>query len=179
MNAKDPGRRSVKVETANRQSRPVNAARLARAVRRVLKTEDAAPAVVSLAIVDDATMHQLNRRYLDHDYPTDVLSFLLSEEDEEPLEGEIIVSADTAAAAAEQYGWTLDDELLLYVIHGTLHLVGYDDHAPRDRREMRECEQYFLSGFGLTPRYDEVEGGDAETSDHAESEHAGEEGDAA
>jgi probable rRNA maturation factor len=158
----DAGRRSIKVETANRQSRAVNAARLARAVRRVLKTEDAAPAVVSLAIVDDGTMHQLNRRYLDHDYPTDVLSFLLSEDDEEPLQGEIVVSADTAAAEAERYGWSLDDELLLYVIHGALHLVGYDDHAPRDRREMRDWERYHLSSFGLSPRYDEAEAADEE-----------------
>ncbi len=92
-----------------------------------------------MAAVDDRTIHQLNRRYLDHDYPTDVLSFVL-EEGPGTVEGEIIVSGDTAAASAPGYGWPAQDELLLYVIHGMLHLVGYDDKSPADAARMRQAE---------------------------------------
>jgi probable rRNA maturation factor len=149
------GKRAVQVQTANRQSRPVNAARLAVVVRQVLEAERAGPAEISLAIVDDPTIHELNRRYLDHDWPTDVLSFDLSDEGG-PLSGEIVVSADTAAAGAERFGWSLDEELLLCVVHGALHLAGYDDRSKKKRRAMREREREHLEAFGLTPRYHDV-----------------------
>ncbi len=98
---------------------------------------------VSLAIIDDATMQRLNRIHLQHDYPTDVLSFLLHR-DQDMLEGEVIVSAETAVRAARDYNWTEANELLLYALHGTLHLVGYDDHTQADRQAMRDCEAYYL-----------------------------------
>lgn len=145
----------LEIDFANRQStHPVAASRLLAAVRLILEAEALVDASVSLAVLDDPTMHALNRRYLQHDYPTDVLSFVL---DSGPgrLDGEVLVSADTAAAASRQYAWTVDDELLLYVIHGTLHLVGYDDQTPADRAVMRERERFFLARFALTPRYDE------------------------
>lgn len=144
------------IETANRQSRAVDQQKLARAAQRVLEEEEVPRATVSLAIVDDPTIHELNRRYLQHDWATDVLSFVLDEH-RGCLEGEVIVSADTAAAAAERFGWSLEDELLLYVVHGTLHLAGYDDTTPDARREMRSRERHYLAHYGLTPRYDEAE----------------------
>jgi probable rRNA maturation factor len=122
-------------------------------VRHVLEAEGWQDAEVSLAVVDDPTIHELNRRYLGHDYPTDVLSFLLSDDGARRLEGEVVVSADTAARSAEQFGWTAGDELLLYVIHGTLHLAGYDDQSPDDLARMRDRERTHLAAFGLQPRY--------------------------
>ena len=68
---------------------------------------------LSVAVVDDPTIHELNRQFLDHDYPTDVLSFLL-ERDGDALEGEVVVSADTRGPRRSN-GWPADDELLLYV----------------------------------------------------------------
>lgn len=108
---------------------------------------------ISLAIVDDPTIHQLNKQYLQHDYPTDVLSFVL-ERESPMLDGEVIVSADTAASDAETYGWKTNDELLLYVIHGTLHLVGFNDKTPEDQSEMHEQEAKYLLKFGLQHRID-------------------------
>ena len=104
--------------------------------------------MVSVAVVDDPAIHRLNREFLQHDYPTDVLSFLLEREGDQ-LEGEVIVSSDTAVRSAAQYGWTPENELLLYVIHGTLHLVGYDDLQPELLAEMRRHEQHYLGHFGL------------------------------
>lgn len=137
------------------------------AVRRTLRGEGVAAADVSLAVVDDPTMQALNRRHLQHDYPTDVLSFLLSAEgprsthdvDEtdggRTLEGELIVSTETAVRQAADYGWSPQAELLLYVVHGTLHLCGYDDHTAADRRRMRERERAVLQFWGLQPEYRE------------------------
>lgn len=143
----------IRVELANQQSRfPIDKKRLRDAVRAVLAEEGHTDAEISLAVVDDPTIHDVNRRFLQHDYPTDVISFRFSEEDE-PLAGEVIVSADTAARCAIDYGWSTSDELLLYVIHGTLHIAGYDDHEPDDLAAMRAQERAHLARFGLTARY--------------------------
>ena len=93
-------------------------------------------------------MHQLNREHLNHDYPTDVLSFVL-ERSESSLDGEVIVSADTAIARAAEFHLPPEDELLLYVIHGTLHLVGYDDKEASNRALMREQESRYLAKFDV------------------------------
>lgn len=135
-------------------SAEVDEKRLRRAVKAILTDAGIARGEVSIAVVDDARMHELNRRYLDHDYPTDVLSFVLAR-DGDHLDGQIIVSADYAAREAVRYGWNADDELLLYTIHGALHLAGYDDLNPDANREMRQAERKYLAQFGLVPRYDE------------------------
>ncbi len=117
-------------------------------VTQVLRGEQVDQAEISVAIVDDAEIHELNRRFLDHDYPTDVLSFVL--ENATALEGEIIVSADTAQARAVEEGWSALEELTLYVVHGALHLVGYDDKSSSARVLMRQREGFHLTRLGLT-----------------------------
>jgi probable rRNA maturation factor len=134
---------------------PFDEERLRQAVRTILAEEGAKSATVSVAIVDDTTIHRLNREYLQHDEPTDVLSFVL-DQNENTLEGEIVVSADTAASTAARFDWSTADELLLYVVHGTLHLLGYDDQEPAGQQEMRDRERHYLTAFGLKPRYDDV-----------------------
>lgn len=141
------------VEFTNRQSRPVDEKPLIEAVRRVLADRADSNATVSLAVVSDPEIHEINRRFLAHDEPTDVISFVL-EDSEAQFSGEIVVSFDTAAREALHYGWAVESELLLYVIHGALHLAGYDDTSPELQREMRTQEQFFLQGFGLTPSYE-------------------------
>jgi probable rRNA maturation factor len=126
----------------------VDESRLIEAANAVLQDSAFSSAAISLAVVDDATIHELNRRHLEHDWPTDVLSFVL-EDDGDHLEGEVILSADTAAAAADELGNSAADEQLLYVIHGMLHLVGYDDKSDGDVREMRTAEARYLQQFGV------------------------------
>ncbi|MBC8352954.1 MAG: rRNA maturation RNase YbeY [Planctomycetes bacterium] len=145
------GANVIKVDIANEQSNHVFEVELLQeAVRIVLAGEAVTEGDVSVAIVDDATIHVLNRKYLEHDYATDVLSFLLSTPGE-PLEGEVIVSADTAAREGVRFGWTDVDELLLYVVHGTLHLVGYDDRSDSERATMRAKESQYLRALGRQP----------------------------
>jgi probable rRNA maturation factor len=141
------------VAVANQQSQQaVDKNRLRKAVQTVLAGEGIGRADISVAIVDDATIHDVNRSYLSHDEPTDVISFALDRKDDF-VDGEIVVSADTATAAAKRFGWSPDDELLLYVIHGTLHLVGYDDTSLAVRKTMRQRERHYLRQFGLEPSY--------------------------
>jgi probable rRNA maturation factor len=149
----------LQISFMNDQARVnVDGVRLRDAVRGVLAAEKVKRAEISIAVVDDVKMHELNLRYLQHDYATDVLSFRLDELEEGqegPLEGEIIVSIDTAEREAEDYGWRREDELLLYVIHGALHLVGYDDEEVPDRLAMRQAEAKHLARFGLNARHDD------------------------
>ena len=121
-----------------------------RAVREVFQREGVNSAELSLAVVDDQTIHAMNRQYLQHDYATDVLSFVLSETDDR-LEGEVVVSAEHAIERAGDFGWSADDELLLYVIHGVLHLVGYRDKTPEEIDSMREREDFYLGKYASMP----------------------------
>jgi probable rRNA maturation factor len=131
-------------------------ARLKKAVRLILEDAGIQSAEISIAIVTDEKMHELNRQYLQHDYPTDVLSFLLDrDEDSNSLEGQIIASSDYAAREAVNYNWTTDDELLLYVIHAALHLMGHDDITPAAKANMRQLEAQYLTQFGLNHRFNE------------------------
>ena len=139
----------IDVEIANEQSSVrVDRSRLTRAARSIAMDHGKDTTRISIALVDDATIHALNRQYLQHDYPTDVLSFVL---DDEPglLEGEVIASGEMAATQAAAYGWAAEDELLLYVVHGVLHLVGFGDKTDADRQRMRCQEQHYLEQFGL------------------------------
>src|SRR4051812_48388870 len=103
----------LEVECANLQSKhSFDERRLVAAVRKVMETARVRHGEISVTVVDNAQMHQLNREHLEHDYPTDVLSFLLEREGDR-LEGEVIASADYAAAEAARYGWEMENELLL------------------------------------------------------------------
>jgi probable rRNA maturation factor len=153
----DPPAR-FQVSLTNRQFRhAVAESRLVEAAHAVLRNSHYSSAAISLAVVDDAAIHELNRRYLDHDWPTDVLSFLLEERNRH-LEGEVIISADTAAAAAEELGCSADKEQLLYVIHGMLHLIGYVDTTAVEMQEMRTAEAGYLRQLGFEPD-DPTDGG--------------------
>ncbi len=133
------------IRIANQQSiLPIDRRRMRSAVRVILKEHGIAAGEISVAVVDDAAIARLHRQYLHQDGPTDVLSFPLASA-EGYLEAEIVVSAETAAAAAPRFGLAPGDELLLYVIHGLLHLVGHDDATPRQRRAMRRQERAYLS----------------------------------
>lgn len=144
----EPPEPGLEVRIANEQaSLAIDEQLLQRAIRNVFAESDYCLGAVSVAVVDDPTIHQLNQEFLEHDYPTDVLSFVL--EDRPPyLEGELIVSADTAIENAAQYQWDSGSELLLYVIHGALHLVGFLDKTAEDAREMRVAESRHLRKLG-------------------------------
>lgn len=100
-------------------------------------------------ITDDETIHEINRRHLDHDYPTDVISFTYDRSGS-MVEGELVVSLCTARRSAAELGWDWRHELLLYVVHGTLHICGLEDSSAVERVEMRSQEQAVLQRLGIS-----------------------------
>jgi probable rRNA maturation factor len=128
---------------------PVDRARMREAARAVLDGEGVADAEISLAFVDNPTIHRLNQRYLQHDEPTDVLSFPLSEPNAKKLLGELVIGAEIAQAQARERGHDVQAELALYVIHGLLHLCGHDDHDATGAAKMRARERHYLNLLDL------------------------------
>ena len=149
---------AVVVEVGDTRSflAPADRRRLAAVARRVLEAEEIARAEVSIAVVDDSTIHAVNRDHLDHDWPTDVISFVLSEGDDDRLAGELIVSFETAARMAARDGVDAWTELVLYVIHGLLHLCGHDDLTEEGAAAMRVREGELLAGEGLSHPFSPV-----------------------
>ena len=123
--------------------------RMREVVRAVLAGEHVADYEISLAFVDNPTIQRLNKQYLDHDEPTDVLSFPLSNPMVKVLAGELIVGAEVARAEAAERGHDVQVELALYVIHGLLHLCGHDDKSANAAKEMRQRERQYLAKLGL------------------------------
>lgn len=117
---------------------------------------------LSVAIVDDETIAGLHERFLGISGPTDVLSFPLPPDGEpdpgepgEPtwVEGEVVVSADTAHRTATELGVPPAVEVCLYALHGLLHLLGQDDHEPGDFLRMHGLEREIIQGeLGIDPR---------------------------
>jgi probable rRNA maturation factor len=98
-----------------------------------------------VTVVGDRQIRRLHGRYLGVRRATDVLAFNLEGPGPSRLLGEVVISADTAARQAARLGLTLALEMDLLLVHGVLHLVGYDDHDPREARLMHEREYQILS----------------------------------
>lgn len=124
----------VMVSVAEGVTPPVDAARVEAAVRHVLRAEGVDVAEISVALVGDGEIAQLNEEYLDHEGPTDVISFELHERGEPPL-GDIYVGVDQAARQAAGYGAPADEEVLRLAVHGTLHVLGYVHPEGEDRAD--------------------------------------------
>jgi probable rRNA maturation factor len=142
--------------TNQQETVPIDFKRVREVARAVLEGEGEPEAEVNVAFVDDSTIHALNKRYLNHGEPTDVLSFPLSEG--KKLSGQLVIGAQVAQREATERGHDVQAELALYVIHGLLHLCGYDDHEDEDREHLRERERHYLTQLGLpdiSPRKDE------------------------
>jgi probable rRNA maturation factor len=109
------------------------------------------PAELSVVLTDDATIQQLNKAYRATDGPTDVLSFSQAEgeafavpDGETPHLGDVIISVDTARSQAGEFGLPLQDEIAHLLVHGILHLLGYDHEDADDESVMRAHEDAIL-----------------------------------
>jgi len=122
-------------------------------VRAVCRCFSVSRAIVSIGIVDDAEMRRLNRRFLGRRSNTDCLSFDLSDEaSRDPSRVfDLIVNGELAAREAARRGHTTAAELALYVVHGLLHQLGFDDASARQAKRMHRMEDEILrdSGYGL------------------------------
>ena len=119
-------------------------------VRR-LATQILGKKSLSIAFVTNAAIRKINKRFLKHDFATDVISFPLGSD----LVGELVISAEFAVGEAAKRKIPVEEELLRYVAHGILHLLGYDDHRRAERSAMWKRQERELSrvlGRPSTPR---------------------------
>ncbi|MDZ7331861.1 MAG: rRNA maturation RNase YbeY [candidate division KSB1 bacterium] len=119
--------------------------KLKQIAQSVLAGEGIERATINIVLVDDAYMIELNQKYLQHDEPTDVLSFNLSDDVSELLEGEIYADVDQIARQAQDYGVDFEEEVTRIIIHGILHLIGYDDRTDLERKNMTKKEDDYLT----------------------------------
>jgi probable rRNA maturation factor len=114
---------------------------------------------VSIALVDDNYIREINYKFRHIDQPTDVLSFSMSEimedepvlvDNEENILGDIIISLEATARQAEEYEHSFERELAYLATHGMMHLLGYDHDNESNRRTMREREEKVLSILNIT-----------------------------
>lgn len=122
-----------------------------------LQEEEIDPkAEIGLMFVDNEQIQEMNRTYRDKDSATDVLSFPMYEADEaiddedEILLGDIVISLERAAEQAEEYGHSLEREVMYLLVHGLLHLAGYDHMEDDEKKEMRQREEELLTVIGAS-----------------------------
>jgi probable rRNA maturation factor len=114
----------------------------------VASAENVIFAEIDIAVVNDEQMTTINEQFLNHQGTTDVITFDLSNEMlENGLCGEIVICCDAAAREADERKLTTQRELLLYVTHGLLHLLGYDDTKPKPRTRMHARQEELLDAF--------------------------------
>ncbi|MBQ5985550.1 MAG: rRNA maturation RNase YbeY [Bacteroidales bacterium] len=98
---------------------------------------------ISIIFCSDNYILDVNMKYLQHDYFTDIITFDYCEGD--TVFGDLFISVDSVRENAAFYGTEFKDELNRVIVHGVLHLIGYDDHSEEDIKEMRAKENYYLS----------------------------------
>ncbi|WP_428386871.1 rRNA maturation RNase YbeY [Mucisphaera sp.] len=109
---------------------------------------------LSVVLVGDEKMSALHDQYLQDPSTTDVLTFDLREDTGQPIEGELVICVDEAERQAGELGHGVEKELLLYAVHGLLHLADYDDHDPDEAQRMHAEEDRILTAIGVGAVYD-------------------------
>lgn len=110
---------------------------------------------LGIQFIDDASMQAAHVEYMDIDEPTDIMTFPYADEDDvwgaDEVGGDLMISVDRAAANAADAGWNLTDELSFLIIHGVLHLLGWDDHSDEDRASMLARQREVLDSWPDRP----------------------------
>jgi len=126
----------------------VKTVEIRKAIEKALEGENRTGAEVSVLLVNDARIRELNRQYRKIDSTTDVLAFAMGEGEFADLHpdilGDVVISVDTAERQAGECGNTLPEEVRLLAVHGALHLLGYEDETPSGRARMRRRERKYL-----------------------------------
>lgn len=138
---------------------PVNIDFIEKQADQILADLDSSDNELSILFVDDSGIRQLNKEYRDKDSATDVLSFPQFDEDDEPgftsnLLGDVVISIETAKRQAKEHHLSLEEELILLLIHGILHLLGYDHERSASEAEAMQKKSRMLFGNlypGTTP----------------------------
>ncbi|MDX1995332.1 MAG: rRNA maturation RNase YbeY [bacterium] len=145
------------VDVQNDGNFAVDIARLEQAAQAVLEMQGVEQGSLTVVIEDDEAVAVLNQRYRGVDSATDVLSFPADEppvpldEDELPYLGDLVIAYPYALNQAQREGHGMDDSLVLLVVHGTLHLLGFDHDTPENRAVMWAAQEAALLRLGVSP----------------------------
>lgn len=140
----------MEVLLSNEQEKfPVDCDDLQRKILHILEQFDSQSRELSILLVDDAAIQELNRKFRKVDRPTDVLSFSQQEGESNPLNphllGDVVVSVETARRQASEHQLSLDEELTLLLIHGILHLLGFDhERSDEEAEEMKHRTRHLF-----------------------------------
>jgi rRNA maturation RNase YbeY len=115
-------------------------------IKKCIQALDKEPANLNYIFTSDDNLLNINKLYLNHDYYTDIITFDNSGNIKE-IEGDIFISAERVKENANQYGVSFEEELARVMIHGILHLAGYDDKTKEEKALMRQMENKFLSDY--------------------------------
>ncbi len=135
---------TLQIHNTTRNKLPVKL--LGDAVRLVLKSEGFAVGSISAVYCGNALIQRINRAYLQHDYPTDTITFSYS--NDHKAEGEFYISLDVVRQNARRFSVDFLQELLRVSVHSALHLIGYDDTTAKERERMQEKEGFYLNRIG-------------------------------
>ena len=113
-------------------------------IKHIIKEENHQPGDIFFHFCNDEFLLKINREYLQHDWFTDIITFPLSTRPE-IISGEIFISIDRVRENASALQTGFEQEFARVLIHGVLHLLGYDDHSDEEKRLMRSKEDYYLS----------------------------------
>ena len=116
--------------------------KVVRTLRQVYRGEGRGISALAVILTHNQFIRKINREFLNHNTATDVIAFPLEERGD--VESEIYVNLDAARKQAKRYGVTFTDEVKRLLIHGTLHLLGYNDHSPKEKLAMTKQEDFYL-----------------------------------
>lgn len=137
-----------KIAIANESGRPINKAAVKALINYTCGEFEIKSAAISVAFVTDEQISRVHKEFMNDDTTTDVISFNLSDDADQEQTFEMVVNADMAARISDQQGTEFDAELLLYVLHGLLHNIGFDDLTETDYEQMHETENRILDALG-------------------------------
>lgn len=134
---------NLKIYYDNIKFRIRDSRKILRLIEKVIRKEKKKPGDLSFIITTDKVLIGINREFLKHDYFTDVIAF--SESNDNIINGEIYISIETVKNNATNYKVSLKQEVIRVMIHGTLHLCGYSDNTVKEKKRMREVEDYWIN----------------------------------
>lgn len=119
--------------------------RIKRLIDKVIAEEGKVSGDLNFILTNDSILKEMNMKYLKHNYFTDVISFGCGKDN--VIEGEVYVSVDAVKRNAQNYKVSYNNEMLRVIIHGTLHLIGFNDYSKEEKSEMRRMEDMWLERF--------------------------------
>jgi rRNA maturation RNase YbeY len=111
----------------------------------VVESENKRSGEICIIFTNDETLVEINRKYLNHDSYTDIITFDYNHENR--IEGDLFISAERVLENSKKFKVSFHDELLRVIVHGLLHLLGYDDKNPKGKKAMTEMENLWLERF--------------------------------